>query len=103
MTGELACVYAKSRHCDDSVPVSHSYFQASTLTGAANCWMADLPTRSVAESLGFPSGYFSIRSIANAKYWDIHGNFDTDGTIVYLWKEKEHSLVAGGILAKLVE
>lgn len=53
------------------------------------------PTRSVAESLGFPSGYFSVRSLANGKMWDIHGNFDADGTLVYLWREKEKSLVEG--------
>jgi hypothetical protein len=51
------------------------------------------PTRSVAESLGFPPEYFSIRSLANGKLWDIHGNFDDDGTLVYLWREKEKSLV----------
>ncbi|KAF8310826.1 hypothetical protein DL93DRAFT_2061690 [Clavulina sp. PMI_390] len=52
-----------------------------------------IPTRSVAESLGFPPGYFSIRSMSTGKYWDIHGNFDADGTLVYLWREKEKSLV----------
>lgn len=56
-----------------------------------------LPTRSVAESLGFPPGYFSIRSLANGKLWDIHGNFDADGTLVYLWREKEKSLVESAI------
>lgn len=54
-----------------------------------------IPTRSVAESLGFPPGYFSIRSLATGKLWDIHGNFDADGTFVYLWREKETSLVEG--------
>jgi len=56
-----------------------------------------LPTRSVAESLGFPPGYFSIRSLSNGKLWDIHGNFDADGTLVYLWREKEKSLVESAV------
>lgn len=60
--------------------------------------MDTVSTRNIAESLGFPSGYFSIRSLATGKLWDIHGNFDADGTLVYLWREKEKSLVESQLL-----
>lgn len=52
---------------------------------------------SVPSSLGFPSGYFIIRSLATGRLWDVSGSLTADGTMVHLWREKEQSLVEGAL------
>lgn len=47
--------------------------------------------------LGFPAGYFVIRSIATKKVLDVSASMTDDGTEVVLWSEKERSLVQGQI------
>jgi hypothetical protein len=44
-------------------------------------------------SLGFPTGYFVIRSIATGKLLDVSGGLVEDGTEIVLWEEKDKSLV----------
>ena len=53
---------------------------------------------SVSSSLGFPSGYFVIRSLATGRVWDVTGterSAKADGALVHLYWEKEASLVEG--------
>lgn len=45
------------------------------------------------QSLGFPQGYFVIRSVATGRLLDVSGSEVEDGTEVILWPEKEQSLV----------
>jgi len=46
-------------------------------------------------SLGFPTGYFVIRSLSTGRVWDVSGDLKDDGTLVHLFREKEASLVEG--------
>ena len=45
------------------------------------------------ESLGFPPGYFSIRSVATGRLLDVFGNDTEDNTPIGLWPAKDQSLV----------
>lgn len=45
------------------------------------------------EALGFPIGYFTIRSVATGRLLDIYGNETTDSSPIALWPAKEQSLV----------
>jgi len=45
-------------------------------------------------TLGFPTGYFLIRSMATGKVLDVSTNDTSDGTPLVLWNEKEKSLVS---------
>lgn len=48
-------------------------------------------------TLGFPTGYFLIRSMATGKVLDVSTNDTSDGTPLVLWNEKEKSLVSGAL------
>lgn len=50
----------------------------------------------MAHLLGFPPGYFVIRSVATGRLWDVSSDEVEDGTPVILWPEKERSLVESG-------
>ena len=45
------------------------------------------------ETLGFPTGYFLIRSVATGRLLDIYGNAKEDSSPLALWPAKEQSLV----------
>ena len=45
------------------------------------------------ETLGFPTGYFSIRSVATGRLLEIYKNATDDGSPLALWPAKEQSLV----------
>ena len=45
------------------------------------------------ESLGFPTGYFSIKSIATGRLLEIYNNETKDNSPLALWPAKEQSLV----------
>jgi len=45
------------------------------------------------ESLGFPTGYFSIKSVATGRLLDIFRNDTADSSPIGLWPTKEQSLV----------
>jgi len=45
------------------------------------------------EALGFPTGYFSIKSIATGRLLEIYRNDTGDGSPLALWPAKEQSLV----------
>ena len=45
------------------------------------------------ESLGFPTGYFSIKSVATGRLLEIHNNETKDNSPLALWPAKEQSLV----------
>jgi len=47
------------------------------------------------QTLGFPAGYFVIRSVATQRLWDVESDEVEDGTEIALWPEKEKSLVEG--------
>lgn len=61
-----------------------------------------MSTSSIPGSLGFPTGYFVIRSLATGRVFDISGAGTNDGTKVHLWKAKEASLVAGEYASDLL-
>ena len=54
-------------------------------------------------NLGFPPGYFLIRSVANGRVFDIEENLTRDGTNVILWPEKDYSLVESEWVVELSE
>jgi len=45
------------------------------------------------ESLGFPTGYFSIKSVATGRLLEIYNNETKDNSPLALWPVKEQSLV----------
>lgn len=45
------------------------------------------------ESLGFPTGYFSIKSVATGRLLEIFRGETVDSAPVALWPAKEQSLV----------
>lgn len=45
------------------------------------------------ESLGFPTGYFSIKSVATGRLLDVYRNDTADDSPIALWPVKEQSLV----------
>ena len=45
------------------------------------------------ESLGFPTGYFLIRSAATGRLLDVYKNETRDDSPIGLWPAKEQSLV----------
>ncbi|KZT54329.1 hypothetical protein CALCODRAFT_499950 [Calocera cornea HHB12733] len=44
---------------------------------------------------GFPSGYFIIRHLSTNRVLDVGGSATSDGTELFLWPEKEGTLVEG--------
>ena len=44
-------------------------------------------------ALGFPPGYFTIRSVATNRLLDVYGGETTDNSPLALWPAKEQSLV----------
>lgn len=45
------------------------------------------------ESLGFPTGYFSIKSVATGRLLDVFRNDTADSSPIGLWPATEQSLV----------
>ena len=55
------------------------------------------------ESLGFPTGYFSIKSVATGRLLDIYGNATSDSSPLALWPAKEQSLVESTSISTTVD
>ena len=49
------------------------------------------------ETLGFPTGYFLIRSVATGRLFDVLGDEMRDNTPIGLWPAKEQSLVESAL------
>lgn len=59
-------------------------------------WLPSVPMNTPhvdTETLGFPTGYFSIKSVATGRLLEIHGNETKDSSPLALWPVKEQSLV----------
>ena len=78
---------AHNPRCAQHPPIPTLFEPPTVPPPSYSASMSSLP------NLGFPPGYFLIRSVANGRALDVAQNETKDGSKVVCWPEKEYSLV----------